>query len=140
MKIISLLPLAIVGIFVACSNSELVSMQQLSSGAKLYEQHCSNCHQIDGSGLALLIPPLQHADYLTNNALLLPCLIRNGAAGAMAVNGKIYNQKMPGNAKLSDDEILDICQFVLQKYPEKPVSLGDESLTLALQKCDSAGN
>jgi hypothetical protein len=58
----------------------------------------------------------------------------------MEVNGKIYNQKMPGNAKLSDAEILDICRFVLQKFPEKPISLEDESLTLALQKCDSVGN
>jgi hypothetical protein len=47
---------------------------------------------------------------------------------------------MPGNAKLSDAEILDICRFVLQKFPEKPISLEDESLTLALQKCDSVGN
>lgn len=140
MRIISLLPLAILGVFAACSNSELVSMQQLSSGAKLYEQHCSNCHQADGSGLALLIPPLQQADYLSNNALLLPCLIRNGAAGTMTVNAQIYNQKMPGNTKLSDAEILDICRFVLQKFPEKPISLGDESLTLALQKCDSVAN
>ena len=140
MRILSLLALAFMCVFAACSDSELVSMKQLSSGAKLYEQHCSNCHQADGSGLAMLIPPLQQADYLTNNALLLPYLIRNGAAGAMEVNGKIYNQKMPGNAKLSDAEILDICRFVLQKFPEKPISLEDESLTLALQKCDSVGN
>jgi mono/diheme cytochrome c family protein len=140
MRLITLLALAFAGIFAACSDSELVSMHQLSSGAKLYEQHCSNCHQTDGSGLALLIPPLQKADYLINNALLLPCLIRNGAAGAMAVNGQIYNQKMPGNAKLSDAEILDICRFVLQKYPEKPISVGDENLILALQKCDSIAN
>jgi cytochrome c len=119
----------------ACSDEELVSMQQLSSGAKLYELHCSNCHQADGSGLAQLIPPLKRADYLSKAALNLPCIIKKGMQGSMVVNGVEYNQKMPAQTNLSDKDILHICLFVLQKFPEKPISVSEEALGQALQKC-----
>lgn len=119
----------------SCSDTELMSMQQLSSGAKLYEQHCSNCHQADGSGLAKLIPPLKQADYLSKNALNLPCLIKNGMSGELLVNGVMYNQKMPAQGNLSADEIRNICLFVLQKFPEKPVLLSEEALDQAIKKC-----
>jgi cytochrome c len=110
-------------------------MQQLSSGAKLYELHCSNCHQADGSGLAQLIPPLKSADYLSKAALNLPCIIKKGMQGSIVVNGVEYNQKMPAQVNLSDKDILHICLFVLQKFPEKPISVTEEALGQALQKC-----
>lgn len=122
-------------VFGACTDSELMSMQQLSSGAKLYETHCSNCHQADGSGLAQLIPPLKHSDYLQQNYFQLPCIIKKGMVGEIEVNGKSYHQKMPGNEKLSSKEINDICLFVLQKFPEKPLSIGSDSIENALKNC-----
>lgn len=121
----------------ACSDTELMSMQQLSSGAKLYETHCSNCHQEDGSGLAMLIPPLKHSDYLQEHFYQLPCIIKKGMEGEIKVNGQSYHQKMPGNEKLTKKEISDICLFVLQKFPERPITIGSDSIEKALKTCVS---
>ena len=51
------------------------------SGQALYEQHCGNCHGLDGRGLGTLIPPLAGADYLTHQrAAVTSCgVIRSGA-------------------------------------------------------------
>jgi mono/diheme cytochrome c family protein len=121
----------------ACSDAELSSMQQKHTGAKLYELHCSNCHQADGSGLAMLIPPLKQSDYLLKHAKNLPCMIRQGMQGEIQVNGKIYNQKMPANDKLNEQDVLAICLYVLQKFPENPVSLHSDSLIKSIQNCPS---
>lgn len=119
-----------------CSEGELHSMRALSSGAKLYRQHCANCHQEDGSGLANLIPPLQQSDYLKANYRLLPCQIRKGLPGGSKVNGKVYRQAMPANARLSDAEIADIYLFVNQKFVGVDVNESDSLVFKALKTCD----
>lgn len=122
-------------ILFSCSDAELVNMHQISNGSKLYETHCSNCHQADGSGLALLIPPLKQSDYLVQNAYDLPCIIRKGIQGEISVNGNLYNQKMPANEKLSEKDIMDICLFVLQKFPENPILMPTDSIEKCLHHC-----
>ena len=43
---------------------DLKTRQYAIQGQQLYLQHCSNCHQEDGTGLNRLIPPLRQADYM----------------------------------------------------------------------------
>ncbi len=81
-------------------------------GQQLYASYCSNCHQEDGKGLARLIPPLAKSDYLLQDAGRTVCLIKNGAAGQMVVNGVVYNQKMPANPSLKNIEIAQIITFI----------------------------
>jgi mono/diheme cytochrome c family protein len=119
----------------ACSDTELVSMKRLNNGVKLYEKHCSNCHQADGSGLAQLIPPLKGSDYLAKHALDLPCMIKNGMSGSLQVNGVNYNQAMPANKILSAEDIADICVYVWQKFPTQPLLYPDSLVRTELKKC-----
>ena len=67
-----------------------------SQGKRLYSAHCANCHMDDGTGLAKLIPPLKNSDYLKANQDLIPCIIRHGQSGEIAVNGIVFDQVMPG--------------------------------------------
>ena len=87
--------------------------QYMVQGMTLYRQHCANCHQTDGSGLAKLIPPLRNADYLDN---LEPddfaCQIRYGLKGEIQVNGVTFNDQMPGIPKLTPLEIAEIITYV----------------------------
>ena len=122
-------------LFNACTDTELVSMKRLNNGVKLYEKHCSNCHQADGSGLAQLIPPLKGSDYLAKHALDLPCMIRNGMGGPLKVNGVTYNQAMPANKILSAEDIADICVYVWQKFPTQPLLYPDSLVRTELKKC-----
>ena len=102
-------------------------LQTVSNGRDLYEVHCANCHQSDGSGLAQLIPPLNKADYLAKQIQQLPCIIKYGMHSTITVNYSVYNLKMPANKMLTDKDIYYITQFVLFQFTElKPVISEDE--------------
>ena len=59
--------LIVVVFFAACMEAPNVNMQQVAHGQQLYEIHCTNCHQLDGKGIARIIPPLLNADYIVQN-------------------------------------------------------------------------
>ena len=78
----------------------------------MYENFCVNCHMEDGTGLPGNIPPLVGADYLTQRADQLPCIIRHGVSGELVVNGQTYNAQMPANPQLTDVEIANIINYI----------------------------
>lgn len=85
-------------------------------GALLYEAHCQNCHQDDGTGLKALIPPLKSADWLAYNQDTLACIIRHGMDGPMTVNGKFFDEKMPANEQLTEGQIMNIINFINNEW------------------------
>ncbi|MFN9112240.1 MAG: c-type cytochrome [Bacteroidota bacterium] len=121
----------------ACNEVPGVNMQQIAHGQQLYETHCSNCHQADGKGLAMLIPPLLNADYIVDSAAQLPCIIQNGMRGPVEVNGSVYNLKMPGNNKLTVEEITAIVQFVQFRFAKQTTLLSKDSIQLMLNNCNN---
>ena len=90
--------------------------QYYLKGEQLYAQHCSNCHQKDGSGLRLLYPPLASSDYMSTHFEETLCLIKHGHSGPMTVNGKGYNQPMPSFENLSDLEIAQIATYIYNTW------------------------
>ncbi|GAB3234727.1 cytochrome c [Algoriphagus aestuariicola] len=93
------------------SNPEV--MKYAVSGKTLYENHCGNCHQFDGRGLAKLIPPLRDADYFKADVHRTVWIIRHGQAGEITVNGEKFDQPMPPNPDLKP---LDIAQITTYLY------------------------
>ncbi|MCF8255075.1 MAG: cytochrome c [Bacteroidia bacterium] len=134
-KVLFLFLLVLLG---SCSDSELIGMKQISHGAQIYKAQCANCHQDDGSGLAQLIPPLKHSDYLKNHSNELPCLIQNGLKGKITVNGSDYQLAMPAVNGLTKDELADVCLYVLQKFPETPIQLSEAELHSQVDTCFKA--
>ncbi|ALD20753.1 c-type cytochrome [Hymenobacter sp. DG25A] len=90
-----------------------------NEGARLYLEHCSNCHGEQGAGLRRLIPPLARADYLTKNRAGLPCILRKGQKGVVVVNAVEYNQVMPPHEDLTDSQITNILNFLQQSWGNK---------------------
>jgi len=83
-----------------------------TQGRRLYEFHCANCHMDDGTGLSGVIPPLAQADFVRDSMQRLPCIIRKGMQGPVTVNGRTYNQFMPGNPELTSAEIANIINYI----------------------------
>jgi mono/diheme cytochrome c family protein len=85
-------------------------------GEALFKQHCSACHQADGSGTPGLAPPLANA--LTRQLAaprggeFLAQVLVAGMAGPLTSMGQSYNSAMPGVASLPDDEIATIANYV----------------------------
>jgi len=84
-----------------------------NQGRVLYERECASCHMENGQGLGELIPPVAYADYVVQNKERLACIIRNGIAGPMTVNGVDYEGEMEGNTQLSDIEINNLIHYIL---------------------------
>jgi mono/diheme cytochrome c family protein len=126
--------LIIVVFFAACMEAPNVNMQQVAHGQQLYETHCANCHQLDGKGIARIIPPLLNADYILKNRNLLPKIIRNGMQQSIVVNGVNYHQKMPGKNKLTDNELTALINFVEFRFAKSTQLLSVDSVKLLLKQ------
>lgn len=119
------------------NNREEIRFRQYAvQGRLLYVQHCSNCHQDDGSGLSRLIPPLAKADYLMQNPQKAACIIKCGHEGSMVVNGTEYNQPMPANPQLKDIEIAEITTYILNAWGNKGDFIDVKQAQLWLKNCE----
>ena len=83
-------------------------------GERLFENNCANCHMEAGKGLQELIPTVRNADFIVNNPEKLACIIRNGIKGEIMVNGKKYNQPMTAAPHLTEIEITNIVNYLLE--------------------------
>jgi len=109
--------------------------QYIVQGEKLYLQHCANCHQKDGSGLAALFPPLNQSDFLDKNKMNVPCIIRNGLDGEIVVNGKIFNQPMKAIPLLTDLEVAEITTYILNNWGRNDGIIDVKATARMLQRC-----
>lgn len=89
--------------------------QYYAEGQRLYNQHCSSCHQMDGSGLKKLIPPIS-PKFINKNMNFVICGIKYGIEGPIQIGEITFNNKMPGNEKLSSIEIAEIMTFINNKW------------------------
>ena len=116
-KIICLLFLVLMGC--TTGNKDALKLTQyLNQGSKLYQQHCSNCHQTDGSGLGQLIPPLNN-NFSSENIVLTVCSIKNGLEGVITVEDKTYDRIMPANRQLTSLEIAQITTYITNSWGQQ---------------------
>ena len=127
-------------LLMACGDKRSSSNDQSSAkfnqyyiqGERLYLQHCSNCHQKNGKGLGLVYPPIDSSDYMDQN---LTAVIKNGSQGEITVNGKIYNQKMPGVPSLTPLEIAEISTYIYNTWSHKAGLIDVKQTEKTLQQC-----
>lgn len=94
-------------------------LQYAIQGKILYEKHCANCHQKDGSGLGKLIPPIKNSDYLLEDKARTAHIIKHGQQGPIIVNGIEYNEQMPANPKLTNLEIAQLMTYLYNIWGAK---------------------
>ncbi|WP_303311721.1 cytochrome c [Hymenobacter sp. BT730] len=109
-----------------------------NEGARLYQEHCSNCHGEQGAGLRRLIPPLAGSDYLSTNRAALPCILRKGQQGLVVVNAVEYNQVMPPHEDLTDSQITNILNFLQQSWGNKGEAYTIREVSELLGACNGS--
>jgi cytochrome c551 len=128
-------------VFIACSNKKgerqerLKTQQYMIQGKILYMQHCSACHQEDGTGLAQLFPPLNKSDYMENNLDEVVCLIRYGKREPLTVNDIVYTQPMPGIPSLTNLEIAEILTYIYNTGEHERGLIGVKAVDSLMAKC-----
>ncbi len=88
-----------------------------NAGQATYLQNCAACHQPDGKGLAGAFPPLADADWLKGKTPAeVATTVLTGLQGELVVNGNTYNSVMPAQSHLSDAEIADAVNYILNNW------------------------
>jgi|GEM_PF-73249 len=110
--------------------------QYFVQGEQLYLKHCSNCHQKNGTGLGLVYPPLNKSDFLDHYFEEVLCLMKKGKKGELMVNGKLFNQAMPGIPTLSDLEIAEIATYIYNSWENEKGIIEVQEASGILSTCE----
>jgi cytochrome c len=101
----------------ACINEQQLSYgRYYMNGKNLYERTCQNCHNVDGKGLGMLIPPLTDSVFLKQNKNRLACMIKYGLNEKVIIHNKTYKEKMLPNDQLSDIDIAQLVVYITNSF------------------------
>jgi mono/diheme cytochrome c family protein len=130
MKYSYLLSLLAFALLISCNSNPY------QHGEILYGNFCASCHMDDGSGLEGNIPPLAGADYVAKYNSEMACVIRYGLQGEILVNGKRYNNPMPGIEELSDFEITNIINYINHAWGNDFGYIQIDQVRTTLENCE----
>ncbi|MDJ1498140.1 cytochrome c [Cytophagaceae bacterium DM2B3-1] len=85
------------------------------AGKRIYEQQCLTCHQVDGSGVPHLNPPLIKTSFVLGPKEKLVSILLNGLSG-VEVEGDYYANPMPSFEFLTDQEIADVLTYIRSDF------------------------
>ena len=88
-------------------------------GEAVYNSTCVSCHQVNGAGVPGVFPPLAKSDYLMGDAKRAIRTVLHGLEGEIIVNGEPYNQQMPSQGHLSDEQVADVLNYVRNNWGNK---------------------
>ncbi len=85
-------------------------------GKKVYDSVCLACHMANGTGVPGMYPPLVKTEWVTGDKERLIRITLQGLSGEIEVNGITYNNIMPPNSHLSNQEIADVLTYIRQSF------------------------
>ena len=101
----------------AAAPAAAASPEQMTLGKAQYMMVCVACHQPTGLGLPPVFPPLVKSEYVNGSATRFAAMILKGNAGPMTIDGKLYNNIMPGQElMLTDDKIAAVMTFTRANF------------------------
>jgi len=108
---------------------------QAAQGKAIYMTICVACHQPTGAGLFPVFPPLTNSEYVAGSAERFAAMILKGNAGPMTVDGKLYNNMMPGQeAMLTDDKIAAVMTYVRANFGNTAPAVAADVVAAARKK------
>jgi mono/diheme cytochrome c family protein len=98
------------------SNTEV--KKDFTAGKTIYETKgtCQTCHQADGKGIAGTFPPLAGSDYLLADKNRAVKQAMYGSQEPITVNGTTYPGKVMTTVDLTDQEVVDVVNYVLNSW------------------------
>jgi len=88
-------------------------------GKKVFETYCLPCHQADGKGVPGMNPPLIKTDWVLGDKKRLVNVLLKGLDQEIEINGDTYNNVMPAQSSLKDQEIADVLNYVRNSFGNK---------------------
>lgn len=109
----------------------------LGKGEKVYQTHCQGCHGENGqSELKQVIPPINDPDVLKAFKNRFACIVVNGIHEPIEVNGITYTEKMPGNAQLTEIQVVNLYDYVYGMWSKSSQNITLKEVALQLENCE----
>lgn len=99
-------------------------------GKIVYESYCLACHQVDGSGVPQLNPPLINTEYVKGDKTRLINVVLKGLQGA-EVEGEVYDNPMPAFDYLTDEELAAVLTYIRSNFTNKASAIRKEEVAAA---------
>jgi mono/diheme cytochrome c family protein len=93
--------------------------ESIKRGEQVYLANCLSCHMYNGEGLAGTYPPLTNTRYIADSVPRSINIILHGQKGEVIVNDVIYNTEMPAQDYLTDEQIADVLNYVMNSWGSK---------------------
>jgi mono/diheme cytochrome c family protein len=114
----------------------VVEIDAFAAGKKLYTSVCVACHQMGGTGLAGLYPPLVGSEWVTEGEARLVRILLHGLKGPIEVAGVAYPGTIPmpafgaGTAyNWSDDKIAYVLTYIRAEWGNAASEISVETVT-----------
>jgi nitrite reductase (NO-forming) len=108
---------------------------QVAAGKMVYMTVCFACHQPTGLGLPPVFPPLTKSEYVNGSAERFAAMILKGNAGPMTIDGKPYNNIMPGQElMLTDEKVAAVMTYVRSTFGNNAPAVPATVVTAARAK------
>ena len=88
-------------------------------GEQVYLTNCMSCHMINGEGLSGTYPSLVKRDTIPFNLPENISIILKGQKGEIMVNGETFNTEMPSQNYLTDEQIADVLNYMMNSWGNK---------------------
>jgi mono/diheme cytochrome c family protein len=95
----------------------------MSRGKAVYTMNCMPCHQIDGSGVPNMNPPLIKTSYVLGSKVTLVSIVVKGLNKGVEIDGEEYTNPMPAQSNLTDQQIADVLTYVRNSFGNKATGL-----------------
>jgi mono/diheme cytochrome c family protein len=109
---------AITGTASAAVVAELAADEQVRvrEGEVVFRRVCAACHQLDGTGMQGLAPPLRDSEWVLGPANRLVRIVLHGVKGPIEVGGVTWTMEMPGQSHLTDAEVAAVTSYVRRAF------------------------
>ncbi len=98
--------------------AQKATKEAMQKGKAVFEQNCLVCHQVDGSGVPHLNPPLIKTSFVLGDKKKLIGIVLKGLSD-VEIDGESYSNPMPSMDFLSDEDIANVLTYVRNSFTNK---------------------
>ena len=113
--------------------------KNLIGGAKIYQQYCSTCHQMNGKGASGRFPPLINTDWVTGDTERLIKVMLNGMEGSLRIEDEVYNGAMPQHSFLKDEEIAQVLTYIRSSFGNEASEITEKQVQKIRKEQEESG-
>ena len=112
----------------------LPEQQRVQAGEAVYARVCAACHQLDGTGMAGLAPPLRDSEWVLGSTERLLRIALHGIKGPLEVGRTTWSLEMPGQGHLGDVDLAAVLSYVRRAFGHRGATLEQSEIAAARQR------